>query len=94
MFSVQAKIKHLESLAKHFEVLTWEYEIMQQRFDKLVSERNELKSRFSKAILEVYQKAAMKTDSLEKKVMNLESIIGGPSELSVSCVTLVSSNLF
>lgn len=63
---------------------------MQKRFDKILSERDELKSRFSNAVQEVQQKAAMKTESLEIKVMNLESAIGGPHKLAVSCVTLVS----
>lgn len=62
---------------------------MQTRFDKLVSERDELKSRFSKAVQEVQQKAAMKTETLEIKVRNLESKVEGPHELAVSYVTLV-----
>lgn len=60
---------------------------MQKRFDKLVSERDELKSRFSKAVQEVHEKAATKTESLEIKVMHLESKVGGPNELAVSYVT-------
>lgn len=89
IYSVQAKIKQLELLEKQFELLKWEYENKQERFDKLVSERDELKSRFSRAIQEVQQKAAFKTDSLEIKVMNLESKVGEPHDLAVSCVTVV-----
>lgn len=90
MFSVQAKTKQLEILEKSFENLKWEYENMQKRFDILVEERDELKSRFSKAVQEVYQKGEMKTDSLEMKVKSLESKLGEPNELAVSCVSLVS----
>lgn len=74
----------MESLEKHLEIVKLDYEVMQNKFDKLVSERDELKSRFSRAVQEVHRKAAMKTDSLEFKVMMLESKVGGPNELAVS----------
>lgn len=87
---IQAKTKQLELLDKHFELLKWEYEVKEKRFDKLVSARNELKFRFSRAIQEVHNKAATKTDILERTVTNLEMKVGGPNELAVSYVTLFS----
>jgi hypothetical protein len=44
----QAKTKQLSSLEKQFEVLKWEYEVLQVRFDRVLADRDELKSRFSR----------------------------------------------
>lgn len=74
----------MASLEKQFEVLKWEYEVLQVRFDRIEKERNELKSRFSRAVLEVQQKVSLKTSLLEAKLQSLEARDLGPKEIHVS----------
>ncbi|XP_049886071.1 dynein regulatory complex subunit 4 [Pectinophora gossypiella] len=80
--ALAAKSKLLLSLEKQFEMLKWEYEVLQVRFDRVLSERNELKSRFSRAVLEVQQRSTLKTALLEAKVKQLEIKDLGPRELT------------
>ncbi|XP_014354850.2 dynein regulatory complex subunit 4 [Papilio machaon] len=79
--ALAAKTKQLASLEKQFEVLKWEYEVLQVRFDRIEKERNELKSRFSRAVLEVQQKVSLKTSLLEAKLKSLEARDLGPKEI-------------
>ncbi|XP_013147661.1 PREDICTED: growth arrest-specific protein 8 [Papilio polytes] len=79
--ALAAKTKQLASLEKQFEVLKWEYEVLQVRFDRIEKERNELKSRFSRAVLEVQQKVSLKTSLLEAKLQSLEARDLGPKEI-------------
>ncbi|KAL4717030.1 hypothetical protein ACJJTC_016917 [Scirpophaga incertulas] len=79
--ALAAKTKQLASLEKQFDVLKWEYEVLQVRFDKVLNERNELKSRFSRAVLEVQQRASLKTALLEAKLKNMEARDLGPREI-------------
>ncbi|KAJ0172361.1 hypothetical protein K1T71_012334 [Dendrolimus kikuchii] len=79
--ALAAKTKQLASLEKQFEVLKWEYEVLQVRFDRVLLERDELKSRFSRAVLEVQQKASLKTALMEAKLKNMEARDLGPREL-------------
>lgn len=60
--------------------------MLQVRFDRIQVERDELKSRFSRAVLEVQQRASMKTALLEAKLKNLEGRDKGPSEVHVSTI--------
>ncbi|KAL0819250.1 hypothetical protein ABMA28_008490 [Loxostege sticticalis] len=76
--ALAAKTKQLASLEKQFEVLKWEYEVLQVRFDRVLAERDELKAR---AVLEVQQKASLKTALLEAKLKNLEARDLGPREM-------------
>lgn len=73
----------MASLEKQFDVLKWEYEVLQVRFDRVLAERDELKMRFSRAVLEVQQKASLKTALLEAKLKNMEGRDAGPSEIHV-----------
>lgn len=84
---IQAKSKQLTSLEKQFEVLKWEYEVLQVRFDRIEGERDELKNRFSRAVLEVQQKASMKAALLEEKLKTFQHRDLGPRELRVGGIT-------
>lgn len=79
----QAKTKQLSVLEKQFEVLKWEYEVLQVRFDRIQKERNELKARFSRAVLEVQQRASLKAALLETKLKNVEGRATAPTEIHV-----------
>lgn len=82
-YCLQAKTKQLASLEKQFEVLKWEYEVLQVRFDRVRLERDELKERFGRAVLEVQQKASLKTALMEAKLKNMETKVLGSRELHV-----------
>lgn len=58
------------------------------RFDRIEVERDELKSRFTRAVLEVQQRASLKTALLEAKLKNMESRDLGPREMHV-CIHFV-----
>jgi hypothetical protein len=51
------------------ESLRWEHEILEQRFGRLVGERDTLYDRFTKALHEVKQKAGFKALVLEERVV-------------------------
>ncbi|XP_053615797.1 dynein regulatory complex subunit 4 [Plodia interpunctella] len=80
--ALAAKSKQLTSLEKQFEVLKWEYEVLQVRFDRILVERDELKCRFTRAVLEVQERAALKSALLETKLKNLEGRDLGPTEMN------------
>lgn len=84
----QAKSKQLISLTKQFEVLKWEYEVLQVRFDRMQTERDELKARFSRAVLEVQQRVSLKATLLEAKLKSLEARDLGPREIHVSLLVI------
>ncbi|CAH2054839.1 unnamed protein product, partial [Iphiclides podalirius] len=79
--ALAAKTKQLASLSKQFEVLKWEYEVLQVRFDGMQSERDELRARFSRAVLEVQQRVSLKATLLEAKLKNMEARDLGPKEI-------------
>lgn len=64
------------------------------RFDRIQAERDELKSRFTRAVLEVQQRASLKTALLEAKLKNLEGMDVGPRELLVCLIILYLTKLF
>lgn len=66
--------------------MKWEYEVLQVRFDRVLDERNELKARFSKAVLEVQQRVSLRTALLEAKLKTYENRDLGPREISVSII--------
>ena len=53
------------------DAMKWEHEILQQRFDRLVGERDVLASKFREAIHEIGQKAGFKTMLLEQKLASV-----------------------
>nr|CAD7452108.1 unnamed protein product [Timema tahoe] len=60
---------------KELENLKWENEVLQLRFKKVEEERDELHNRFVSAILELQQKAALKSVLLEKKLAALTDLL-------------------
>ncbi|XP_076241899.1 growth arrest specific protein 8 [Calliopsis andreniformis] len=67
--------KRLASTSKNFENLKWENEVLELRFEKCQSERDELHSRFISAILELQQKTGLKNVLLEKKLEKLSDLL-------------------
>lgn len=60
---------------KDYDNLKWENEVLELRFDKCQSERDELYSRFVSAILELQQKTGLKNVLLEKKLEKLSELL-------------------
>ncbi|GAB1606784.1 Dynein regulatory complex subunit 4 [Argonauta hians] len=54
-----------------FKELQWEHEVLEQRFDEMQTERDELYNQFVKSIQEVHQKSNFKNLILEKKMVAL-----------------------
>ncbi|XP_053977350.1 dynein regulatory complex subunit 4 [Hylaeus volcanicus] len=67
--------KRLNIVQKDFENLKWENEVLELRFEKCQSERDELHSRFVSAILELQQKTGLKNVLLEKKLEKLSDLL-------------------
>ncbi|XP_031843174.1 growth arrest specific protein 8 [Nomia melanderi] len=67
--------KRLAIVQKDFENLKWENEILELRFEKCQSERDELHSRFVSAILELQQKTGLKNVLLERKLEKLSDLL-------------------
>ncbi|XP_053555347.1 dynein regulatory complex subunit 4 [Bombina bombina] len=61
----------LKSTEKDLNALKWEHEVLEQRFEKVQGERNDLYQKFTTAIQEVQQKSGFKNLLLEKKLMAL-----------------------
>ncbi|KAJ2954636.1 hypothetical protein O0L34_g2930 [Tuta absoluta] len=70
--ALAAKTKQLSILEKQYEVLKWEYEVLEVRFNRVLNERDELKARFTRSVLEVQQKATLRTALLESKLKTLQ----------------------
>eukprot|EP01006_Ploeotia_vitrea_P066816 TRINITY_DN95786_c0_g1_i1.p1 TRINITY_DN95786_c0_g1~~TRINITY_DN95786_c0_g1_i1.p1 ORF type:complete len:457 (+),score=91.42 TRINITY_DN95786_c0_g1_i1:76-1446(+) len=60
--------QRLQLLEEQFKTLSWEHEVMQQRYDKLNDERNQLYSRHQDTLHEFQQKAVFKNVLLKKKM--------------------------
>ncbi|XP_076295227.1 growth arrest specific protein 8 isoform X2 [Lasioglossum baleicum] len=67
--------KRLAIIQKDSENLKWENEILELRFEKCQSERDELHSRFVSSILELQQKTGLKNVLLEKKLEKLSDLL-------------------
>merc|ERR1712242_574882 len=83
--------------------LKWEHEVLEQRFQKLQAERNDLHSNFVSSVQEVVQKANFKklllerkvvalADSLEKKDAQLNEILAA-SNLEPAALSVVTRKL-
>uniref|UniRef100_A0A7N4UYZ7 Dynein regulatory complex subunit 4 n=1 Tax=Sarcophilus harrisii TaxID=9305 RepID=A0A7N4UYZ7_SARHA len=70
--NTKARLKITE---KELKDLQWEHEVLEQRFIKVQEERDDLYSKFSKAILEVQQKTGFKNLILERKLMTLSNVM-------------------
>ncbi|CAL1673482.1 unnamed protein product [Lasius platythorax] len=67
--------RRLFTVAKDLENLKWENEVLELRFEKCQSERDELHSRFVSAIFELQQKTGLKNVLLEKKLEKLSELL-------------------
>ncbi|XP_050449589.1 dynein regulatory complex subunit 4 [Cataglyphis hispanica] len=67
--------RRLSTVAKDLENLKWENEVLELRFEKCQSERDELHSRFVSAIFELQQKTGLKNVLLEKKLEKLSELL-------------------
>ncbi|KAL6445721.1 hypothetical protein ACFW04_000887 [Cataglyphis niger] len=63
------------TMTKDLENLKWENEVLELRFEKCQSERDELHSRFVSAIFELQQKTGLKNVLLEKKLEKLSELL-------------------
>lgn len=98
--SAKARLKVQE---EELRALHWEHEVLQQRFGQTQSERDELYSKFVKAIHEVQQKSNFKNlllekklsalaDTLEKKEAQLNEVLSA-SNLDPTALTVVTRKL-
>lgn len=67
--------RKLSVVMKDLENLKWENEVLELRFEKCQSERDELHSRFVSAIFELQQKTGLKNVLLEKKLEKLSDLL-------------------
>ncbi|XP_011058016.1 PREDICTED: growth arrest-specific protein 8 [Acromyrmex echinatior] len=67
--------RRLSAVMKDLENLKWENEVLELRFEKCQSERDELHSRFVSAIFELQQKTGLKNVLLEKKLEKLSDLL-------------------
>lgn len=70
--SAKARLKVLDD---EFKALQWEHEVLEQRFEKVEAERDDLHNRFLSAIHEVQQKSNCKNLLLEKKLVALADTV-------------------
>ncbi|XP_057183263.1 dynein regulatory complex subunit 4-like [Triplophysa rosa] len=88
---------------KEMKALKWEHEVLEQRFTTVQLERDDLYTKFTKAILEVQQKTGFKNlllecklsalnDTLEKKEAQLSEVLAA-SNLDPTALNVVTSKL-
>ncbi|KAM5137803.1 dynein regulatory complex subunit 4 isoform 2-T2 [Mantella aurantiaca] len=93
----------LKSAEKELNDLKWEHEVLEQRFQKVQVERDELYRKFTAAIQEVQQKSGFKNlllerklqalgDTLEKKEAQLNEVLAA-SNLDPTALTAVTRKL-
>ncbi|KAF5279526.1 hypothetical protein FQR65_LT03348 [Abscondita terminalis] len=58
----------LRKTKKELDNLTWANSALELRFDLVEAERNELKKRFTSGILEIQQKSALKSETLQRRI--------------------------
>ena len=68
LISAQSKLK---SSQKKVENLSWEVEVLKQKYDRALRERDEIHERFSSAIIDMQQKSGLKYKILEKKIVTM-----------------------
>ncbi|ELU06192.1 hypothetical protein CAPTEDRAFT_162685 [Capitella teleta] len=98
--SAKARLRVMD---QEYKALGWEHEVLEQRFEKIQAERDELYTRFIKAIQEVQQKSNFKNlllekklsalaDTLEKKEAQLNEVLSA-SNLDPTALTVVTRKL-
>ena len=70
LIAARAKLKVSQ---KEVEELKWELEVLEQKYDRVVVERDDLHEKFSSSVLEMQQKSALKYLVLEKKISAMKS---------------------
>ncbi|KAJ1332253.1 hypothetical protein BSLG_008912 [Batrachochytrium salamandrivorans] len=70
--SLQNSKARLKVLEEKYKQLTWEHEVLEQRFSQVQNERDELYENFVDRIISVQQKTGFKNLILEKKVDSLK----------------------
>ena len=99
----QSAKARLKVQKEEFDALSWEHEVLEQRFKKVQEERDELYQRFVKSIHEVQQKSNFKNlllerklgalaDTLEKKEAQLNEVLSA-SNLDPTALTVVTRKL-
>ena len=68
LISAQSKLK---SSQKKVENLSWEVEVLKQKYDRALRERDEIHERFSSAIIDMQQKSGLKYKILERKIVSM-----------------------
>lgn len=68
LISAQSKLK---SSQKKVENLSWEVEVLKQKYDRALRERDEIHERFSSAIIDMQQKSGLKYKILERKIVTM-----------------------
>lgn len=68
----KARLRESEKRRKNIE---WEHEVLQQRFQTVESERNDLYDQFESEITNVQQRNELKTMVLERKIKSMEEAI-------------------
>ncbi|XP_067948059.1 dynein regulatory complex subunit 4-like [Watersipora subatra] len=100
LINAKARLKVME---EDLRGLQWEHEVLEQRFEKIQSERDDLYTKFVKAIHEVQQKSNFKNlllekklsalaDTLEKKEAQLNEVLSA-SNLDPTALTVVTRKL-
>jgi len=93
----------LKVMGEEYKAQEWEHEVLEQRFEKVQQERDELYRKFVKAIHEVQQKSNFKNlllekklgalaDTLEKKEAQLNEVLSA-SNLDPTALTVVTRKL-
>merc|ERR1719192_576756 len=93
----------LRTLTEDHKALEWEHDVLEQRFEKVQAERDDLYRKFVKAIHEVQQKSNFKNlllekklsalaDTLEKKEAQLNEVLSA-SNLDPTALTVVTRKL-
>ncbi|GMH42905.1 hypothetical protein BSKO_10827 [Bryopsis sp. KO-2023] len=72
LHQTKSRLAHAEKQLKNLE---WENEVLQQRFNKVQGERDELYEKFEGSIYEIQQKTGLKCLMLEKRVESMDSEI-------------------
>ena len=73
--SLQNSKARIKVQQQEYTDLSWEHEVLQQRFTHIQKERDELYDKFAKAIYEVQQKSGFKNLLLEKKLHALSGVL-------------------
>lgn len=68
----KTRLSHAEKQVKNLE---WDKEVLQQRYDKIESERDQLYQKFESSVYAIQQKAGLKCLVLEKKVEAMDQDI-------------------